>query len=118
MKKFLLLIIAIAFINETKAQTIIAGGNLDINNIKAEVNSDGSLFWNFATGQFEVPKGSGVQTIFANALWSGAPAIPVVGQFNIENIPEESVGLVPVAPALNQLMYVSMSHLFSFQTLL
>ncbi|MFL5764616.1 MAG: T9SS type A sorting domain-containing protein [Bacteroidia bacterium] len=44
---------------------------LDINNIKAGVNSQGALFWDFMNPKFEVPKGSGRSTIFASNLWFG-----------------------------------------------
>lgn len=49
----------------------ISGNNLDINNIKARINSEGSLFWDFSNQMFEVPAGTGRHTIFANALWVG-----------------------------------------------
>jgi hypothetical protein len=44
---------------------------LSINNIKAGVNSQGAMFWDFMNGKFEVPKGSGAVTIYANTLWIG-----------------------------------------------
>lgn len=71
MKKLVLLVATITSVVSANAQFPTMYDHIDINNIKAEVNSDGTLFWNLATGQFEVPKGSGVHTIFANALWIG-----------------------------------------------
>ena len=71
MKKLLLVVATITSFVSTNAQFPTMYDHLDINNIKAEVNSDGTLFWNLATGQFEVPQGSGAHTIFANALWIG-----------------------------------------------
>src|SRR4051812_46594053 len=46
---------------------------LDVNNIKARVNSDATLFDNMTAGKcsFEVPKGSGLNTIFISDLWIG-----------------------------------------------
>lgn len=70
MKKFLLLTVAVIRIISTNAQ-IIGGGMLDINNIKAGINADGILFWNGTNATFEVPKGSGKQTILASSLWIG-----------------------------------------------
>ncbi|HEY0030449.1 MAG TPA: T9SS type A sorting domain-containing protein [Bacteroidia bacterium] len=70
MKKVLLLVASIISFDSAQAQTGCSNC-LDINNIEAGVNPDGSLFWDFALGQFEVPKGSGRNTIFANALWIG-----------------------------------------------
>ncbi len=70
MKKRILLIVMIAKLVVTNAQTFV-GENLDINNIKASINSDGTLFWNNTSSTFEVPKGSGKQTIGASGLWIG-----------------------------------------------
>jgi len=45
---------------------------LDINNISANINSNGSLFnSNINNPSFEVPKGSGKHTIFTNNIWLG-----------------------------------------------
>ena len=44
---------------------------IDINNIRASVEPDGSLFWDRVTSVFEVPKGGGVNSIFSAALWIG-----------------------------------------------
>ncbi len=60
-------------------KTTIGGGfpNSDfisINNIKANINNDGSLFWNKNTmlPGFEVPNGSGKNANYASAVWIGA----------------------------------------------
>src|ERR1051325_955755 len=45
--------------------------DLDINNVKARINPGGDLFWDFQTARFEVPKGSGINSIFAANLWIG-----------------------------------------------
>lgn len=70
MKKLLLTAASILSIATANAQTI-AGDDLDINNIKARINVDGNLFWDYMNQKFEVPQGSGKHTIFANALWIG-----------------------------------------------
>lgn len=44
---------------------------LDINNVRAKFNACGSHFFGETAGQFEVPKGSGKTSIFANGLWIG-----------------------------------------------
>ncbi|MBA3899426.1 MAG: hypothetical protein H0X62_04315 [Bacteroidetes bacterium] len=44
---------------------------LDINNISAMINSNGSLFNSNGISHFEVPKGSGNHTIFESNLWMG-----------------------------------------------
>ena len=83
MKKFILFAGALLGSVASNAQSANPG-YLDINNIKAKVNADGSLFWDFANGKFEAPKGSGRHTIFANALWVGgfdaSNALKVAGQ--------------------------------------
>lgn len=73
MKKLLLFVVSLTSIVSTNAQTI-DGDHLDINNIKARINADGSLFCDYGTTYnqgFEVPKGSGKHTIFAGNLWFG-----------------------------------------------
>lgn len=73
MKKLLLLVVSITSIVSTNAQTIY-GDDLDINNIKARINSDGSLFSDYGSTLnqlFEVPKGSGRHTMYASGLWIG-----------------------------------------------
>jgi hypothetical protein len=46
--------------------------SLDINKVKASINSDGALFWDYlGSARFEVPAGSGAHTIFADGLWIG-----------------------------------------------
>ncbi|MBI9034771.1 MAG: T9SS type A sorting domain-containing protein [Bacteroidales bacterium] len=42
---------------------------LDLNNIKALLNSNGALFTNGETSEFEVPKGSGKSCLFNSGLW-------------------------------------------------
>jgi hypothetical protein len=44
---------------------------LDINNISAIISPFGSHFWDYETGYFEVPKGSGKHSIFAHNMWIG-----------------------------------------------
>lgn len=70
MKKLIFVLFAIAANVEVNAQGA-ASAYLDINNVKARVNCEGSMFWDLMNGQFEVPKGGGVGTIFADALWIG-----------------------------------------------
>ena len=47
--------------------------HLDINEVKARFNANGSDFWDHinATASFEVPKGGGKHTIFATDIWIG-----------------------------------------------
>ncbi|MGD0711878.1 MAG: PKD domain-containing protein [Bacteroidales bacterium] len=59
--------INIVIVDNTK----IAYSNLDINNINARFNSEGSMFWDFVDAKYEVPKGSGKSTIYSGTLWIG-----------------------------------------------
>lgn len=44
--------------------------SVNINNINARINNNGNLFWDFIDKpHFEVPKGSGKNSIFNNTLW-------------------------------------------------
>ena len=64
MKKLVLLVATISSFVSTNAQTPFAD-YLDINNIKAGFMANGYLY------NFEAPKGSNLQTIFANNIWIG-----------------------------------------------
>ena len=53
--------------SNTQAQT-----DLSINNVRARVLNGGDLWWNYndnTTGVYEVPSGSGKNSIYAGALW-------------------------------------------------
>ena len=73
MKKSLLIAYGIAccFTVSAQAPVSVPGLSLDINNIKARINCDGSLFTDYTNARFEAPKGSGKNTIFASQLWFG-----------------------------------------------
>ena len=45
--------------------------NLDINEVNATILNRGDMHWNLNSGGYEVPKGSGVGTVFASAIWIG-----------------------------------------------
>lgn len=45
---------------------------LDLNNVAGGVFPNGALFWAGSASNFEVPRGSGLTTIFAANLWIGA----------------------------------------------
>ncbi|CAN5418369.1 hypothetical protein BH11BAC1_BH11BAC1_13790 [soil metagenome] len=45
---------------------------LDVNSVSARIHPNGTLFWDqVGTSQYEVPKGSGLHSIFADELWIG-----------------------------------------------
>lgn len=72
MRPTLLFTLIIGFVTSASAQF----ANLDINNIKARINADGTLFNNYGVGgpyasSFEAPKNSGKHTINAGSLWFG-----------------------------------------------
>jgi hypothetical protein len=46
--------------------------DLDINNVRAGLLAGGDMWWDFTTSKYEIPKGSGVTSIFNGALWFGA----------------------------------------------
>ncbi len=70
MKKILTIFGAMLLISITHAQGF-QNKDLDINNVKAKINSTGALFWNYDNATYEVPIGSGVHSIFAANLWIG-----------------------------------------------
>lgn len=81
MKKIYILSIALYTLAiTTQAQTPVSS-YLDINNVKASINASGDLFTDFTNAQFEVPKNSGKNTIFAGSLWIGG--VDAGGQLKI-----------------------------------
>ena len=48
-----------------------AESTLDINNVRAQLYNIGGLFWRGSGAQYEVPAGSGLQSIFASGIWVG-----------------------------------------------
>lgn len=70
-QKSLLIIAFYMSVIKLSAQVPVVGAELDINNIRAKINNELSLFWD-PTSQvpmYEVPKGGGKHTIFAGGLW-------------------------------------------------
>ncbi|MGB3545023.1 hypothetical protein [Rubrivirga sp.] len=48
-----------------------AEATLDINNVRAVLYNIGGLFWRGSGAQYEVPAGSGLNSIFASGIWVG-----------------------------------------------
>ncbi|HTL81489.1 MAG TPA: T9SS type A sorting domain-containing protein [Bacteroidia bacterium] len=71
MKKTLLLLFVSALPFTGIYAQAVANSKADINGVSAMVNANGDLFWNYQTAEFEVPKGSQKNTIFAGAMWIG-----------------------------------------------
>ena len=67
-KKLITTIASLISLSGMFAQT---PADLDINNVKARINPAGDLFWDFNSPKFEVPKGSGANTIYTGNLWIG-----------------------------------------------
>lgn len=68
-KKIIILLVLAANAFKLFAQ---AYDSVDVNNINARVNCDASQFWDLSDfSKFEVPQGSGINSIFAAALWVG-----------------------------------------------
>ena len=45
--------------------------DLNVNNVKARIMNGGDMWWDFNTALYEVPKGGGVSSLFAGAIWVG-----------------------------------------------
>ena len=44
---------------------------LDVGNVRAKIMNNGGLFWNGGSDTYEIPKGSGLHSVFAASLWLG-----------------------------------------------
>lgn len=56
---------------QANCETGSAETTLDINNVSTKLFNIGSLFWRAGNGTYEVPKGSGLVSIFASGIWVG-----------------------------------------------
>tara|TARA_B100000902_G_scaffold365033_1_gene385615 strand:+ start:77687 stop:81922 length:4236 start_codon:yes stop_codon:yes gene_type:complete len=45
--------------------------DMDVNNVRATILGGGDMWWNLTDAQYEIPKGSGLNSLFAGALWIG-----------------------------------------------
>ena len=72
MKKYILILLnaLVVFHANTFAQNFNFK-NIDINNINAKIGPASDIFWDFSSPGFEVPKGSGLHSIFTGGLWIG-----------------------------------------------
>ena len=61
-----------ALAQECERDVIDGTAYLDANNIATLYHANGAMYWDFADPAFEVPKGSGLHTVFAGGLWMGA----------------------------------------------
>ena len=48
-----------------------AQADLDANNVRARMFNTGGLFWKGGNAEYEVPRGSGLTSIFASGIWIG-----------------------------------------------
>src|SRR6478752_8800544 len=74
MKKILtLLFLGISFFafSQGTQPAAKAYANLDVSNINPMILTGGDAFWNLNDARFEVPRGSGKNTVFAGSLWLG-----------------------------------------------
>ncbi|HLN52242.1 MAG TPA: T9SS type A sorting domain-containing protein [Lentimicrobium sp.] len=44
---------------------------LEVNNVRARINTGGDMWWDFEVAQYEIPKGSRKTSMFSAALWIG-----------------------------------------------
>ena len=45
--------------------------DLDVNNVRATILGGGDMWWNLSDAQYEIPKGGGLNSLFAGSLWIG-----------------------------------------------
>ena len=42
-----------------------------VNNVRATILGGGDMWWNLSDDQYEIPKGGGINSLFAGSLWIG-----------------------------------------------
>ncbi|MBT7620230.1 MAG: T9SS C-terminal target domain-containing protein, partial [Flavobacteriales bacterium] len=45
--------------------------DMDVNNVRATILGGGDMWWNLSEAQYEIPKGGGINSLFAGSLWIG-----------------------------------------------
>jgi hypothetical protein len=45
--------------------------DLNVNNVRARINTGGDMWWDFTASKYEIPRGSRKTSMFASALWIG-----------------------------------------------
>ncbi|NVN95099.1 MAG: T9SS C-terminal target domain-containing protein [Bacteroidetes bacterium] len=63
-----------SIIKQTKSERCApASGSTDlnINNVRARINTGGDMWWDFTASKYEIPRGSRKTSMFASALWIG-----------------------------------------------
>jgi len=45
--------------------------DLNVNNVRARINTGGDMWWDFTAAKYEIPRGSRKTSMFASALWIG-----------------------------------------------
>tara|TARA_Y100000385_G_scaffold151416_1_gene156976 strand:- start:1655 stop:5908 length:4254 start_codon:yes stop_codon:yes gene_type:complete len=45
--------------------------DMDVNNVRATILGGGDMWWNLSDAQYEIPKGGGINSLFAGSLWIG-----------------------------------------------
>ena len=58
-----------------------ASRDLDLNNVRALIQTGGDMWWDFKTAKYEVPVGSGKHSMYAGSLWIGG--LDVNGQLKL-----------------------------------
>ena len=62
-------------ISVSVAQTPVGNATIDINNVDALINDNGTMFWDFMDAQYYVPAPApgtlGKSTMFSQGLWVG-----------------------------------------------
>lgn len=67
-----------------------ASAELNINNVRALIQSGGDMWWDFNQSRYEVPSGSGKTSLFAGSLWLAGQ--DVSGQFKVAALRFRQIG--------------------------
>lgn len=79
--------------NQPKAAFCVpASGSseLNLNNVRARINTGGDMWWDFETSKYEIPKGSRKTSMFSGSLWIGG--LDVNGQLKLAALRYRQVG--------------------------
>ncbi len=63
---------------------------LNLNNVRARINTGGDMWWDFETSKYEIPKGSRKTSMFSASLWIGGK--DVNGQLKLAALRYRQIG--------------------------
>ena len=113
---------SLAHAQSTECPTGQAEAYLDVGNVRARIFNNGGLFWRGSPHVYEVPKGGGINSMFAAGLWVGGlvngelrTAASRYGPYEFWPGPLDAFGNPSCNPALDRIYSISREDLEAYE---